>query len=239
MKILEFVQAVHYHDTLNPKLWSNMTLRNEVRTKLMAIAQDFVKFIALPNLKLKDITISGSNASYGYGDHSDIDLHLVVVMKDDPTLRALFDAKKNNYNFNHKITLMGIDVEVYVQDSAQTHHSAGIYSVLDNRWISKPKHIVPKISDKEVRAKARNYSSMVNKALKSDDLNTVTEVLADLKKLRQAGLDVGGEFSVENLAYKLLRARGSMDKLFRHQKKLKSQQLSLENSNEDQADHRI
>lgn len=233
MKILEFVQAVHYHDTLNPKLWSGMILRQEVRSKLMTIADDFKKFIALPNIKIKDITISGSNASYGYGEHSDIDLHLVVSMGDDPTLRALFDAKKNNYNFNHKITLNGIDVEVYVQDSEQKHHSAGIYSVLDNRWLSKPKHTVPKVTDKEVRSKARNYSSMINKAIKSDDLNTVTDVLADLKRLRQAGLDAGGEFSVENLAYKLLRSRGSIDKLYRHQQRLKNIKLSLENRNED------
>jgi hypothetical protein len=233
MKILEFVQAVHYNDKLNPKLWSGMILRQEVRNKLLAIAQDFVKFIALPNIRLKDITISGSNASYGYGEHSDIDLHLVVVMSDDPTLRALFDAKKNNYNFNHKIKLNGIDVEVYVQDSEQTHHSLGIYSVLDNRWLSKPKHQLPKVNDKEVRSKARNYSSMINKALKSDDLNTVTDVLADLKRLRQAGLDVGGEFSVENLAYKLLRARGNIDRLYKHQQKLKNLKLSLENRNED------
>jgi hypothetical protein len=232
MKILEFVQAVHYNDTLNPKLWSGMILRQEVRNKLLAIAQDFVKFISLPNIRLKDITISGSNASYGYGHHSDIDLHLVVAMSEDPTLRALFDAKKNNYNFDHKIKLNGIDVEVYVQDAEQKHHSAGIYSVLDNRWLSKPTHQIPKVSDKEVRSKARNYSSMINKALKSDDLNTITDVLADLKRLRQAGLDIGGEFSVENLAYKLLRARGNIDRLYKHQQKLKNLKLSLENRNE-------
>ena len=229
MLITEFIQAVHYNKELNPKLWSNNILRREVRTKLLNIAQDFVKFIALPNINLKDVTISGSNASYGYGEHSDLDLHLVVTMPDIPHIRELFDAKKNNYNYNHKIKIQGIDVEVYVQDEAQPHHSAGIYSVLDNMWLSKPTHKVPKISDREVRLKARGYSSMVNKALKSDDLNTVQHVTADLKRLRKTGLDVGGEFSVENLAYKLLRSRGQIDKLHRHVQKLKDAQLSLEN----------
>lgn len=229
MLIKEFIQAVHFNDDLNPKLWSNHILRNEVRTKLMNIAQDFIKFIALPNIHLKDITISGSNASYGYGDHSDIDLHLVVSMPDNPIIRELFDAKKNNYNFNHKIQIHGIDVEVYVQDELQPHHSAGIYSVQNNIWLSKPQRKLPKISDKEVRQKARNYASMVNKALKSDDLNTVQDVVKDLKRLRQSGLDAGGEFSVENLAYKLLRSRGQIDKLYKHVQKLKDAQLSLEN----------
>jgi hypothetical protein len=229
MLVTEFIQAVHYNKELNPKLWSNNILRREVRSKLLNIAQDFVKFIALPNINLKDVTISGSNASYGYGEHSDLDLHLVVTMPDTPHIRELFDAKKNNYNYNHKIKIQGIDVEVYVQDEAQPHHSAGIYSVLDNMWLSKPTHKVPKISDKEVRLKARGYSSMVNKALKSDDLNTVQDVMADLKRLRKTGLDVGGEFSVENLAFKLLRTRGQIDKLHRHLQKLKDAQLSLEN----------
>jgi hypothetical protein len=229
MLITEFIQAVHYNKELNPKLWSNNILRREVRTKLLNIAQDFVKFIALPNINLKDVTVSGSNASYGYGEHSDLDLHLVVTMPDTPHIRELFDAKKNNYNYNHKIKIQGIDVEVYVQDEAQPHHSAGIYSVLDNMWLSKPTHTVPKISDREVRLKARGYSSMVNKALKADDLNTVRSVMDDLKRLRKTGLDVGGEFSVENLAYKLLRTRGQIDKLHRHLQKLKDAQLSLEN----------
>jgi len=229
MLVTEFIQAVHYNKELNPKLWSNNILRREVRTKLLNIAQDFVKFIALPNINLKDVTVSGSNASYGYGEHSDLDLHLVVTMPDTPHIRELFDAKKNNYNYNHKIKIQGIDVEVYVQDEAQPHHSAGIYSVLDNMWLSKPTHKVPKISDREVRLKARGYSSMVNKALKADDLNTVRSVMDDLKRLRKTGLDVGGEFSVENLAYKLLRSRGQIDKLHRHLQKLKDAQLSLEN----------
>jgi hypothetical protein len=229
MLITEFIQAVHYNKELNPKLWSNNFLRREVRNKLLNIAQDFIKFIALPNINLKDVTISGSNASYGYGEHSDLDLHLVVTMPDNPVVRELFDAKKNNYNYKHQIKIEGIDVEVYVQDEAQPHHSAGIYSVLDNVWLSKPTHKIPKITDREVRLKARGYSSLVNKALKSDDLNTVQEIMKDLKRLRQTGLDVGGEFSVENLAYKLLRSRGQIDKLHRHLQRLKDTQLSLEN----------
>jgi hypothetical protein len=229
MLITEFVQAVHYNKELNPKLWSNNILRREVRTKLLNIAQDFVKFIALPNINLKDVTVSGSNASYGYGEHSDLDLHLVVTMPDTPHIRELFDAKKNNYNYNHKIKIQGIDVEVYVQDEAQPHHSAGIYSVLDNMWLTKPTHKIPKITDREVRLKARGYSSLVNKALKSDDLNTIEEIMKDLKRLRQTGLASGGEFSVENLAYKLLRSRGQIDKLHKHLQRLKDARLSLEN----------
>jgi hypothetical protein len=232
MYIREFVKAVTYHSTLNPKLWTSTQLKTDVRYKLLAIAKDFIKFIAIPQINLKDVTLSGSNASYGYNDYSDVDLHLVVTMPDDPHIRELFDAKKNNYNFKHKIQVHGIDVEVYVQDEAQTHHSAGIFSVLDNIWLTKPEHKTPEITDREVRLKARNYSSMINKAIQSNDLNTLQAVQADLKKLRQAGLEKNGEMSVENLAFKLLRARGKIGKLFNKIQQLKDAKLSLENRHE-------
>lgn len=230
MFIREFVKAVTYHDTLNPRIWSGLAMKKDVRFKLLSVAKDFINFINIPQINLKDITVSGSNASYGYNDSSDVDLHLVVTMPDDPHVRELFDAKKNNYNFKHQIKVHGIDVEVYVQDEAQPHHSAGIYSVLDNIWLSKPHHRTPEITDREVRLKARNYSSMINKALKTDDLNTLEDVMANLKQIRKAGLERGGEFSVENLAFKLLRARGKIGRLVRKIQQLKDAKLSLENT---------
>ena len=68
MHINEFVKAVTYHSTLNPKLWTGTFLKQDVRHRLLAIAKDFVHFIGLPQINLKDITVSGSNASYGYSE---------------------------------------------------------------------------------------------------------------------------------------------------------------------------
>ena len=74
------IDAVTYHDELNPLLWENNKLETTVRYKLMSIALHFAKFLNVPKLNLRDITISGSNAAYGYSDQSDVDLHLVVDM---------------------------------------------------------------------------------------------------------------------------------------------------------------
>jgi hypothetical protein len=63
--------------------------------------------------------------------------------------------------------------------------------------------------------------------MRANDLNTARETMADIRKLRQAGLESGGEYSVENLAFKLLRARGKIDKFRRHINKLQSAELSL------------
>lgn len=231
MQIIEFeesIKPVVYHDTLNPKLWENNQLITEVRYKLMAIAMHFAKFLNVPELNLRDVTISGSNAAYGYADSSDLDLHLVVDMPyDHPELAELYSAKKNEYNFTHDITVKGIDVELYVQDVQQPHRSAGIYSLLRDTWVSKPKYEPPTIRDQDVMSKARNYSARINAAMRSNDLNKCKQTMAEIRKLRQAGLEKGGEYSVENLAFKLLRARGKIDKFRRYINKLQSAELSL------------
>lgn len=229
MHIRDFTEApepVTVNNELNPKLWQNNQLVPEVRAKLMIIAKNFADFLKVQKLNLRDITISGSNAGYNYSDSSDIDLHLVADI-DNPERAELYDAKKNHYNFTHDIKIHGIDVELYVQDSKQQHFSAGIYSVLNNHWISEPKQIKTYPSHKEIKSKARNYASRINQALRSNNLNTAKETMANIRRLRQAGLESGGESSVENLAFKLLRARGQIDKLRKHINRLQSSALSL------------
>ena len=227
MQISELGVNIDYHDQLNPLLWDNRELKLEVRYKLLDIARNFINFIGIQPLGLEDITISGSNASYGYTTGSDIDLHLIVSNPSQVHLQ-LFDAKKNQFNSEHNIKIHGIDVEVYVQPKNNPHHSLGIYSILDNQWITEPKHDRPSVDSKEVRAKARNYSSKINYALRTHDLDQVMNIWSDIKRLRQAGLESGGEYSIENLAFKHLRNKGKIGKLSKYIKKLKSERLSLE-----------
>jgi hypothetical protein len=226
MNIQELSVAPIAHNTeLNPKIWDDDQLNTEVRFQLLKIARHFAEFLKVEKLNLKDITISGSNASYGYNDSSDLDLHLVAVVDADQV--ELYDAKKNVYNSKYNIKIKGIDVELYVQDYKQRHHSAGIYSVLRNEWISRPKDEAPRATAQEVKSKARNYAGRINQALKSNDLNTARDTMSNIRRLRQAGLEQGGEYSVENLAFKLLRARGQIDKLVKHINKLESASLSI------------
>lgn len=227
MHFKEFkIPNIPYHDELNPALWDGQNLNPKVRYALLKIAKHFIEFINVKPLHLKDITISGSNASYGYSTGSDIDLHL-VVQTPPPAIKELFTAKKNQYNTEHNIKIRGIDVELYVQPEGDPHHSVGIFSVLDNRWIAEPTHSKPTVDGKEVRAKARNYSAKINSALTTKDLTTVQSTWAEIKKIRQAGLESGGEYSVENLAFKLLRSKGKIRKLHRHLLQLQNDQLSL------------
>jgi hypothetical protein len=225
------INPISHNTELNPVLWENSHLRKDARFKLLQVAKHFAEFLKVKKLNLKDITISGSNAGYNYSEYSDIDLHLVVSGAE--TNEELFSAKKNQYNFTYDITIKGIPVELYVQPEGQMHYSAGIYSVLDDKWVREPKQEAPKVTSKEIKSKARNYSGQVNQALRSQDLDKCKTTMEELYRLRKAGLEAGGENSVENLAFKLLRARGQIDKLRKYITKLESAELSLGEQNED------
>ena len=220
----------HHHE-LNPVLWDNNSLRKDVRHQLLKIARHFALYLDVPILNLKDVTLSGSSAGYNYSSYSDIDLHLVVSKTNGND--ELFTAKKNLYNNQHDLAIKSIPVELYVQPADQKHHSAGIYSVLDDKWITEPVHEEPKTDPKDIKAKARNYASKINSAMRSGQIEQCRQVMDELKRLRQAGLETGGEQSVENLAFKLLRARGQIDKLRKYITKLESAELSLGEHNED------
>ena len=82
MNILELdsynlADAVKFNEQLNPRIWQGNKMRPQVRAKLLQIAEDFKQSLGLSDLNVKDITLSGRNASYTYTPHSDIDLHWV------------------------------------------------------------------------------------------------------------------------------------------------------------------
>ena len=230
MNFQELIDPNPHHHELNPKLWDNNRLRPEVRVKLLEIARHFALYLNVPRLYLKDVTLSGSSAGYNYSDYSDIDLHLVVnKLKNE----ELFTAKKNLYNSQHDLHIQNIPVELYVQPADQPHHSDGIYSVLDDNWLTEPTHTEPTTDPKDIKSKARSYAGQINIAMRSNNIEQCRSVMDELKRLRKAGLETGGEQSVENLAFKLLRARGSLDKLRKYITKLESAELSLGEQHED------
>lgn len=233
MRLQEFdklSQAVVFHDTLNPALWRDGQMLPDVRNKLMKIARDFQEFLGVENFDLVDITVSGSNAAYTYTPNSDIDLHLVVMIPDahDPELRELFDAKKYQYNDQFNFKIHGYDVELYVQDVEQPHHSMGIFSVLNDRWIQKPKQVKATVDDASVEQKYNTYKGRIAQAMKDDDAIAINNLWQSIRDMRRAGLARGGEFSPENLVFKILRAEGDLGDLKQRITDIKTREMSLE-----------
>ena len=223
--------AVKFNDQLNPRIWgADEKMHPEVREQLLQIADDFREFLGI-DVEVKDITVSGSNAAYTYTPHSDIDLHLVVDLPRadaSEVYRELFDAKKYAYNDQHDIKIGGYDVELYVQDANKPHHSQGIYSLVNNDWVSVPKRRRPEINDISVKSKFEDLGHRIEQAIASGDYEQITALAKKIKEMRQAGLDAHGEFGAENLAFKILRKQGLIQKLHDARNAAKDQLLSLD-----------
>jgi hypothetical protein len=223
--------AVTFHDQLNPKLFNGQHLHKNVEAQLKTIAEDFLQEMGIHDLDVRDITISGSNAAYSYTDHSDLDLHILVNMKDLPendVYSEFFNAKKTIYNDSHDITIKGIPVELYIQDASKPVISLGEYSIKNNKWLRLPTKRRSNFDQTATKQKYEKILDVINTALTEKKLSKVTKVLKKIKQYRQAGLDKGGEFGPENLAYKALRNQGYITKLYDLRDKLHSQRLSIE-----------
>ena len=225
---------IAYHDQLNPEVWKGDELRVDVRYKLLEIAKRFIEYLEVPNFKLVDVILRGSLVNYNYTQYSDFDLHLVTDYKalDCNITEQFYMAKKRIWNDEHDITIKGHEVELYVEDIEAKNISEGTYSVLDARWLRIPEYRKPSIDDSAVNAKARDLMTQINRAIKSGSVEDITRLQDKIKNARQAGLDKGGEFSTENLAFKIVRNKGYLDKLYKNKTQKFDQELSIDESAE-------
>jgi hypothetical protein len=227
--------AVKFHRRLNPRIWGrDEQLLPEVRERLLAIAADFQEFLGVEELNIEDITISGSNAAYSYTKNSDIDLHIVVTMPDDPVYQELFNAKKYQYNDEHNIRIGGADVELYVQPADQAHHSQGIYSIKNNEWLQVPQRKRAQVDDSCVRDKVSDLDSRIHSAVKSKNAEVMATLWNKIKAMRKSGLEQHGEFGCENIAFKTLRNSGCIKLLKDAMTAAQDRELSLREADRPQ-----
>jgi hypothetical protein len=212
---------------LNPKLWDQGTLKPEIKSKLIEIAQAFEKFIGI-DIDVAEYTVTGSNANYTWTEYSDLDLHLIVPGTPTESERELYSAKKALWSEQHDITIKGLPVECYVQGADEPHHSTGVYSLSNDQWLIEPKKVKPKVDDAAVEAKKDGVMRDIELALLSKDINKLRTVKEKITKMRKAGLERAGEWSVENLVFKILRNLGLIDQITEKIRELEDQELSLE-----------
>lgn len=218
MRARDFVKRnIAYHRELNPVAWDHGRLRPEVRQHLLKIANVFEQYLEIPNFKVHDIVLTGSLANYNYTPYSDFDLHVVTDYRDlecDDVAEALYRAKKEIWNNQHDITIRGHEVELYIENIAEPAVSAGMYSLLQDSWIRRPDYNPPDINDSAVNAKVADLIQQITTAIETaDDPADLKRIKDKLRRMRRSGLDTQGEFGVENLAFKILRNQGYLDRL--------------------------
>lgn len=213
MRTQDIVRATTaYHDELNPRAWNGTELKPEVRERLIGIAQLFIGYLEVDNFVVEDIVLTGSLANYNYTKFSDFDLHVITDYKNlqcDDLAEAFYRAKKTIWNERHDIKIYGHEVELYVEDVNEPPVSGGVFSILHDQWIKKPSHKAPNINDTAIVRKVQELADQIKRSMATaDDPEDLKRLTDKLRTMRQAGLDAGGEFSVENLAFKTLRNMG-------------------------------
>lgn len=212
-------------DELNPKVWDDFNIDPEIRESLLQIGSDYFESLELEGVELKDIMLTGSLANFNWSKYSDFDLHLVFdfsdVNEDSELVKKYLDSAGKMWNQQHDIKIKGYDVEIYSQDTDEEHTSSGEYSLLDDRWIKKPSKQDFKPDESLIKKKAGSIMDSVKdmekdfeEGIEYDELNErLKKVWKKIKDGRKAGLEREGEFSIENLVFKLLRRNGYIERI--------------------------
>lgn len=236
----DVLDSFQVKDTLEPQIWQNNSLNPKVKTQLTKIATDFFKDLNLPSeVKMKDIIFTGSLANYNWSKFSDVDLHIVLDFSQleggEQFKEDFFNAQKTLWNKNHNIKIFDYPVEIYAQDIKAKLVATAVYSVLSNKWILKPEHEDFKVNKKVIKNKADMFIDRL-RDIKQDyedkDFQSVVDKVKSLKdkikKYRTAGLDKGGELSLENIVFKVLRRTPFMDILDSYKAKAYDTLMSVE-----------
>jgi predicted nucleotidyltransferase len=206
-----------YNSILNPAIWATEDdIKPDVLNTLLKVANTFYKDTEL-TVPLEDIYFLGSTAGYNWTPTSDIDLHLVVdfskIGDDEELVKNYVDGLKSKWNQSHDIKIGNHPVEVYIQDKSEINNSQSVYSLMKSTWVKKPKHENIKVDKDAIKKKYKQLVQSINMAIQEQDINKIKKLTKRIYDMRQAGLDKSGEFSTENLAFKLLRSTGYINKL--------------------------
>ena len=226
-------ESIERHETLNSKLFDeNNKLKEDVREALLNVKDEFLKDLSENKIPLRviDIWLVGSNASFNYTDKSDIDLHIIAnlddVCEDTCLLQILYNYVKASFNKRHDISIEGLPVEVYIQDVNSNSVSNGIYSLQEDEWIKFPEQLPEYETDTTKLVGLQDLLRIYN-TLDRTNIEQIKSLIDYAYIIRQKGL-VEGEFSDGNLSFKEFRNLGYLDELKDLVAELRSKELSLE-----------
>lgn len=217
---------------LNQKVWnSENKIHSDIKEKLLQISKIFLKGIETP-IKIKNILLTGSLASYQWRPTSDFDLHIIVEITDEncvETALDYFDSKSKIFNKEHEIFLKGYKVEVNLKTEENLLPDKGVYDILKDKWIVFPKPPKREMEDVEVLKISEKIKNKIDNAITNNsNLETLKSIRDEIKKLRVDGLEKEGEYSIGNLVFKKLRHDDYIKKLYDYKAKIENEKLSLE-----------
>lgn len=223
-----------YGTTLNPGVWLDADLKNgeakikpELREKLNKIGNDFFSELNL-QVPIEDIQLTGSMSNYNWNKFSDLDVHVLIdfskLGKELDFIKKALDGQRFIWNLRHNVIIDGHEVELYIQDVKEPHIASGLYSLMNDKWITIPKYNPPQVDARDVEMKYKGITNDIDSLEKfskedlkrqedEDYYRRAGEIKKKIANMRAEGLKREGEFSVENLAFKKLRNSGYIEKI--------------------------
>ena len=204
------------HDELQPDIWKADELDNEVQSRLMEIATDFMDGLEIP-VGVVDVRLTGSLANYNWSRYSDIDVHILVdfskINADTKLVKAFFDEARMRWNDKHRIMIHDFEVEIYVEDTDEDHKSSGLYSLMEQEWLNKPSPDSRDIDFMTAQKKSEDFvcrtqgiAKLVADEKFEQALKRIERTKEKIRDMRKVGLESEeAEFSPENIAFKILR----------------------------------
>ena len=227
------------------KFWKNNTLNPIVARKLMEIADKIIESLDLEDVE--DVVITGSIASYNWHELSDIDLHIMLDFDkiDDnfDLVKRMLDQTRINWNKKHNILIAGKEVEIYFQHYTEPHEANGIWSLELEKWLAEPVKLNPELDIQTTEKKAEAIAQQIEHVYEmfSDEnykqaYEYSIKIREKIARMRTSGLNKEGIFSPENLAFKMLRNAGYLEKLstIKIESYDKMMSLNLENKSIDE-----
>ena len=217
--------SLNLQDDLDRNVWEeDDRIKPEITERLLKIANDFINKLGLEKYEIHDIVLTGSLAGYNWSKYSDYDLHIILdfaqVDENVDLVRDFLNAKKSIWNRDHNIMLGDYEVELYFENRGDPHESPGIYSIKYDKWNTKPEPVTAVVDKENAVKKAEDLVRQIDdaeKLMKKEKyeaaIKTATRIKEKIKKMRKAGLDKRGIYSVENLSFKLLRRSGDIGRL--------------------------
>lgn len=229
------IKSLSMKPELNPLFWDNEALKSDVRKTMLLNAKRFIEFCDLEQYKFDDIILTGSIANYNYNNNSDVDIHIIMdysqINPDKEFVTAYFKLKKMLWAEKLPIQIKGSDVEMYIQDNSESHSSTGIYSLVRDKWIIKPTKKIINIDTNSLKIKLNQILEKIYEleGIENNDefLKKYDNLITKIKNYRKCGLDKEGEYSLENLIFKILRNSKYLDNLLKLKNNRLTKELSL------------
>lgn len=222
-----------YNTVLNPKIWNeNNTLKAGVKEAIYKIVKQFKDDLKNIPIEITDIRIVGSNASFNYNNHSDIDIHIVVnneiLPYDSKILMTLYNAYRNRFNREYSIKIKGLETELSIEDINLGVTSNGIYSVMNDQWVKFPTLIKETKIDMSESPSYKKLVQEIEQILNNPKSEDIKEMINRLYMIRKNSISIDGEYGQGNLLFKAIRNEGLLEKLKEKLYKILSKELTFE-----------